>query len=336
MMYYREDKGGQILQEGINEAGGMCSWIAAATSYSTSDEPMIPMYIFYSMFGFQRIGDLMWAAGDMRSRGFLIGGTAGRTTLNGEGLQHQDGQSQIHASFVPNCISYDPTFAYELAVVMRDGLRRMLVEQEDVYYYLTVMNENYAHPAMPDGCEDGILRGAYLLRDAGDAPGPRVQLMGSGAILREVLAAVDLLEPFGVAADVWSATSFNELRRDGLAAERYNLLHPADERHVPYVTRVLGARPAGPAIAATDYMKSFADGIRPFVGGRRFHALGTDGFGRSDYRRKLRDFFEVDRRWVALAALTALADDGLVARERLSEAIATFGIDPAKPDPTRV
>jgi pyruvate dehydrogenase E1 component len=336
LMYYREDKSGQILQEGINEAGAMCSWIAAATSYSTSDEPMIPMFIFYSMFGFQRIGDLMWAAGDMRSRGFLIGGTAGRTTLNGEGLQHQDGQSQLHASFVPNCVSYDPTFAYELAVVMRDGLRRMLVDQEDVYYYLTVMNENYAHPAMPDGCEDGILRGAYLLRDAGDAPGPRVQLMGSGAILREVVAAVDLLEPFGVSADVWSATSFNELRRDGLAAERYNLLHPADERRVPYVSGVLGARPAGPVVAATDYMKSFAEGIRPFVGGRRFHALGTDGFGRSDYRRKLRDFFEVDRRWVALAALTALADDGLVPRERLSEAIATFGIDPAKPDPTRV
>jgi pyruvate dehydrogenase E1 component len=266
----------------------------------------------------------------------LIGGTAGRTTLNGEGLQHQDGQSQIHASFVPNCVSYDPTYAYELAVVMREGLRRMLVDQEDVYYYLTVMNENYAHPAMPDGCEDGILRGAYLIRDAGDAPGPRVQLMGSGAILREVLAAVDLLEPFGVSADVWSATSFNELRRDGLAAERYNLLHPADERRVPYVTGVLGARPPGPVVAATDYMKAFADGIRPFVGERRFHALGTDGFGRSDYRRKLRDFFEVDRRWVALAALTALADDGLVPRERLSEAIATFGIDPAKPDPTRV
>ena len=336
LMYYREDKGGQILQEGINEAGAMCSWIAAATSYSTSDEPMIPMYVFYSMFGFQRIGDLMWAAGDMRSRGFLIGGTSGRTTLNGEGLQHEDGQSQLHASFVPNCVSYDPTFAYELAVIVRDGLRRMVADQEDVYYYITVMNENYAHPALPEGSEAGILRGAYLLRDVGDAPGPRVQLMGSGAILREALAAVELLESYGVSADVWSATSFNELRRDGLAAERHNLLHPADEPRVPYVTAALAARPAGPVVAVTDYMKSFADGIRPFAGGRRFHALGTDGFGRSDYRRTLRDFFEVDRRWIALAALTELAAEGTIARATVAEALAAFEIDPNKPDPTRV
>ena len=336
LMYYREDKGGQILQEGINEAGAMCSWIAAATSYSTSDEPMIPMFVFYSMFGFQRIGDLMWAAGDMRSRGFLIGGTSGRTTLNGEGLQHEDGQSQIHASFVPNCVSYDPTYAYELAVIFRDGLRRMVENQEDVYYYITVMNENYTHPEMPAGVEDGILRGAYLIRDAGAAAGPRVQLMGSGTILREVLEAVPLLAPFGVTADVWSATSFNELRRNGLAAERYNLLHPDGEQAVPYVTSVLDARPPGPIVAATDYMKSFADGIRPFVGNRRFHALGTDGFGRSDYRRKLRDFFEVDRRWTALAALKALADDGAIPRARVAEALAAFGIDPAKPDPATV
>ncbi len=336
LMYYREDKSGQILQEGINEAGAMCSWIAAATSYSTSDEPMIPMYVFYSMFGFQRIGDLMWAAGDMRSRGFLIGGTSGRTTLNGEGLQHEDGQSQLHASFVPNCVSYDPTFAYELAVIVRDGLRRMVADQEDVYYYITVMNENYAHPALPEGSEAGILRGAYLLRDAGDAPGPRVQLMGSGAILREALAAVELLEPYGVSADVWSATSFNELRRDGLAAERHDLLHPADEPRVPYVTAALATRPAGPVVAVTDYMKSFADGIRPFAGGRRFHALGTDGFGRSDYRRTLRDFFEVDRRWIALAALTELAAEGAIPRATVAEALAAFEIDPNKPDPTRV
>jgi pyruvate dehydrogenase E1 component len=337
LMYYREDKSGQILQEGINEAGAVCSWIAAATSYSTSDVPMIPMYIFYSMFGFQRIGDLAWAAGDMRSRGFLIGGTSGRTTLNGEGLQHEDGQSQLHASFVPNCVSYDPTYAYELAAIVRDGLRRMLTEQEDVYYYITVMNENYAHPEMPAVCEAGILRGAYLLRDAGDETSrPRVQLMGSGAILREVEAAVPLLAEFGVDADVWSATSFNELRRDGLAAERYNLLHPLAEPRVAYIAEALAARPPGPVVAATDYMKSFAGGIRPFVDGRRFHALGTDGFGRSDYRRKLRDFFEVDRRYVTLAALTALAADGAFPRERLAEAIATLGIDPAKPDPVTV
>jgi pyruvate dehydrogenase E1 component len=337
LMYYREDKGGQILQEGINEAGAMCSWIAAATSYSTSDEPMIPFYIFYSMFGFQRIGDLAWAAGDMRSRGFLIGGTSGRTTLNGEGLQHEDGQSQLHASFVPNCVSYDPTYAYELAVIVRDGLRRMIVDQEDVYYYITVMNENYVQPEMPPGCENGILRGAYLLRDAGPVTGaPRVQLMGSGSILREALAAVDLLAERGIEADVWSAPSFNELRRDGLGTERHNLLHPADEPRVSYLETALASRPPGPVIAATDYMKSFAGGVRPFVGERRFHALGTDGFGRSDYRRNLRDFFEVDRRWIALAALKALADDGTIERARVADALGAFGIDPAKPDPVTV
>jgi pyruvate dehydrogenase E1 component len=336
LMYYREDKSGQILQEGINEAGAMCSWIAAATSYSTSDEPMIPMYIFYSMFGFQRVGDLTWAAGDMRSRGFLIGGTAGRTTLNGEGLQHEDGHSQLHASFVPNCVSYDPTYAYELAVIVRDGLRRMVADQEDVYYYITVMNENYTHPEMPADCEAGILRGAYLVRDGGAADGPRVQLLGSGTILREVIAAADLLAEYGVNADVWSATSFNELRRDGLAAERWNLLHPLEEPRLPYLAEALGKRRPGPVVAASDYIKAYAGGIRPFVGSRRFHALGTDGFGRSDFRRNLRDFFEVDRRWVALAALKALADDGTLARERVAEALAAFGIDPAKPNPLTV
>jgi len=337
LMYYREDVKGQILQEGINEAGAMCSWIAAATSYSTSDEPMIPLYVFYSMFGFQRIGDLAWAAGDMRSRGFLMGGTSGRTTLNGEGLQHEDGHSQLFAAFIPNCVSYDPTYAYELAVIMRDGMRRMYAEQQDVYYYITIMNENYVHPAMPEGTEEGILRGAYLLRDGGDvvAGKPRVQLMGSGSILREVIAAADLLaEDFGVTADIWSAPSFNELRRDGLAAERWNLLHPADEPRVPYVTQLLAGR-SGPVVAATDYMKSFADQIRPFVP-RRFHALGTDGFGRSDYRRKLRDFFEVDRRWIALAALKALADDGTIPRSVAAGAVAAFGLDPDKPNPVGV
>jgi pyruvate dehydrogenase E1 component len=328
LMYYREDVKGQILQEGINEAGAMCSWIAAATSYSTSDTPMIPVYIFYSMFGFQRIGDLAWAAGDMRSRGFLIGGTAGRTTLNGEGLQHEDGHSQLFAAFIPNCVAYDPAFGYELAVIVRDGLRRMYELQEDVYYYVTVMNENYTHPAMPEGAEAGILRGAYLLRpNALENGAARVQLMGSGTILREVLAAAELLEAdFGVGADVWSATSFTELRRDGLAAERYNMLHPQEPPRVPYVTQMLDGYP-GPLVAATDYMKSFADQI---------HALGTDGFGRSDYRRKLRDFFEVDRRWIALAALKALADDGTLERAIVSRALEKYGIDPAKPDPVKV
>jgi pyruvate dehydrogenase E1 component len=338
LMYYREDVKGQILQEGINEAGAMCSWIAAATSYSTSDVPMIPVFIFYSMFGFQRIGDLAWAAGDMRSRGFLIGGTSGRTTLNGEGLQHEDGHSQLFASFIPNCVSYDPTFSYELAVIMREGMRRMYAEQEDVYYYITVMNENYAHPALPPGAEEGIVRGAYLLRDAaaGATSGaPRVQLMGSGAILREVLAAADLLQSdFGVAADVWSATSYTELRRDGLAAERWNMLHPGDEPRVPYVTSLLAGRP-GPLVAASDYIKTYADQIRPFVD-RRFHALGTDGYGRSDFRRTLRDFFEVDRRWIALAALTALADEGTLPRAALADALVKLQIDPAKPDPVTV
>jgi pyruvate dehydrogenase E1 component len=335
LMYYREDVGGQILQEGINEAGAMCSWIAAATSYSTSDVPMIPVFIFYSMFGFQRIGDLAWAAGDMRSRGFLIGGTSGRTTLNGEGLQHEDGHSQLFAAFIPNCVSYDPTYAYELAVIMREGLRRMYAEQEDVYYYITVMNENYPHPALPEGAEAGILRGAYLLQRGPEDARPRVQLIGSGTILREVLAAAELLEgEFGVTSDVWSATSFNELRRDGLAVERWNLLHPGDEPRVPYVAQLLEGH-AGPVIAASDYLKSFSEGIRPFVG-RRFRALGTDGYGRSDFRRKLRDFFEVDRRWIALAALASLAAEGALDRRVVAGALAAFGIDPAKADPVTV
>ncbi len=337
LMYYREDVAGQILQEGINEAGAMCSWIAGATSYSTSDEPMIPMYIFYSMFGFQRIGDLAWAAGDMRSRGFLFGGTAGRTTLNGEGLQHEDGHSQNFAAFIPNCVSYDPTFGYELAVIVRDGLRRMIAEQQDVYYYITVMNENYVHPAMPEGAEAGIVRGLYLFSAAEAAPKiPRVQLIGSGTILREVIAAAEILQKqYGVAADVWSAPSYNELRRDGLAVQRWNMLHPEDAPRVPYVAEAIDASHPGPIVAASDYVKSHADGIRPFVD-RRFHALGTDGFGRSDHRHKLRAFFEVDRRYVALAALSALAAEGTIERSVVARALAEFGLDPEKPNPVTV
>jgi len=336
-MYYREAKNGQLLQEGINEAGAMCSWIAAATSYSTSNEPMIPFYIFYSMFGFQRIGDLAWAAGDMRSRGFLIGGTSGRTTLNGEGLQHEDGQSQLHASFVPNCVSYDPTYAYEVAVIVQDGLRRMVAEQEDVYYYITVMNENYEHPALPEGAREGILKGMYLLRDAGPATKkPRVQLLGSGSILREVLAGADLLAAdFDVESDVWSVTSFNQLRRDGLDAMRYNMLHPEEPARLSFVQTSLANQPAGPVVASTDYMKAFGDEIRPFVE-RRYRVLGTDGYGRSDYRRKLREFFEVDRHYVAVAALKALADDGIVPASRVREALVKYAIDPNKPNPVTV
>jgi pyruvate dehydrogenase E1 component len=336
LMYYKEDKNGQILEEGINEAGAMSSWIAAATSYSTHGQSMIPFYIFYSMFGFQRVGDLAWAAGDMRARGFLMGGTAGRTTLNGEGLQHEDGHSHILASTIPNCISYDPTFAYELAVIIQDGLRRMYQEQEDVYYYITVMNENYSHPPMPEGVEQGILKGMYLFSENKAKKGqPKVQLVGSGTILREVIAGAELLKEFGVAADIWSATSFNLLRRDGLATDRWNLLHPEAERRSCFVEECLKDRP-GPVIAATDYMKVFADQIRPFVPTQNFTALGTDGFGRSDTRKALRRFFEVDRHYVAVAAMKALADQEAVPQSKVTEAIRKFGIDPDKPDPTTV
>jgi pyruvate dehydrogenase E1 component len=338
LMFYREDKTGQMLQEGINEPGAMSSWIAAATSYSTSDTPMIPFYIYYSMFGFQRVGDLAWAAGDMRARGFLLGGTAGRTTLNGEGLQHEDGHSHLISATVPNCVSYDPTYGYEVAVIVQDGLRRMYGEQQDVYYYITLMNENYQHPAMPEGAEEGILRGLYLLREGpkGKKGAARVQLLGSGTILREVIAGADLLqEDFGVAADVWSAPSFTELRRDGLDVERWNLLHPGSERRQSYVETQLGARPAGPVVAATDYMKSYADQIRAFVP-RRYAVLGTDGFGRSDYRRNLRRFFEVDRHYVTVAALRALADEGTVPAQTVADAIGKYGIDPDKPNPAQV
>jgi pyruvate dehydrogenase E1 component len=332
LMFYREDKSGQMLQEGINEAGAMSSWIAAATSYSTSNVPMIPFYIYYSMFGLQRVGDLAWAAGDMRCRGFLLGGTAGRTTLNGEGLQHEDGHSHLLAATIPNCVAYDPTFAYEVAVIIQDGLRRMFKDQEDVYYYITLMNENYSHPAMPDGTEEGILRGMYLFRDASKKKGPRVQLLGCGTILREVIAASELLEQdFGVAADIWSCPSFNELRRDGLEVERWNLLHPAQAPRKSYVDECLDTR-QGPIIAATDYMRAFADQIRPYVP-RRYVCLGTDGFGRSDYRVALRKFFEVDRHYVAIAALKVLADEGTLPETKVEAAIAKYGIETEKPAP---
>jgi pyruvate dehydrogenase E1 component len=333
LMYYREDKSGQMLQEGINEAGAMSSWIAAATSYSTSDAPMIPLYIYYSMFGLQRVGDLAWAAGDMRSRGFLLGGTAGRTTLNGEGLQHEDGHSHLLAATIPNCVSYDPTFAYEVAVIIQDGLRRMFKDQDDVYYYITLMNENYPHPAMPKGAEEGIRRGMYLFREgAGKKNAPRVQLLGCGTILREVIAAAELLQnDFGIAADVWSCPSFNELRREGLESERWNLLHPASKPRKSYVEECL-ARRDGPVVAATDYMRAFPEQIRPYVP-KRYVCLGTDGFGRSDYRVALRKFFEVNRHYVTLAALKALADEGLLSTSKVEAAIAKYGINAEKPAP---
>ncbi len=338
LSYYKEAKDGQILQEGINESGAICSWIAAGTAYSNHGLATIPFYIFYSMFGLQRVGDLAWAAADARTRGFLLGATSGRTTLMGEGLQHDDGHSHVLSSVIPSCISYDPTYNFELAVIIQDGLRRMYVDQEDIYYYITVLNENYPHPAMPEGAEEGILKGMYLLHPAAtdSDPGLRVQLMGSGAILREVEAAAALLQQdFGIASDVWSATSLTELRRDGLAAERWNLLHPAAEPRVPYVQQRLAAH-AGPLVVATDYMKIVADQIRPFVDGRRFTALGTDGFGRSDTRESLRAFFEVDRHFIVLAALKALADDGRIARSQLQVAIEKYGIHVDKVDPAAV
>jgi len=334
--YYKESADGQLLQEGINEAGAFSSWIAAATSYSVNNRIMVPFYIYYSMFGFQRIGDLAWAAGDMRARGFLLGGTAGRTTLNGEGLQHEDGHSHILSSMIPNCVSYDPTFAHELAVIIQHGMVRMVEKQEDVFYYLTVMNENYAQPGLNTGDEEGIIRGMYKLCSAGTPKDKlRVQLMGSGTILREVLAAQELLQAdWGVASDVWSVTSFSELRRDGLDCERHRLLHPEDNNApVPYVTQQL-AQTQGPIIVSTDYVKLMGDQIRPFIpAGRRLSVLGTDGFGRSDFRAKLREHFEVDRHFVVLAALRALADDGAIKADKVAAAIAKYGINADKPNP---
>ncbi len=327
LMFYREDKHGQILQEGINEPGAMSSWIAAATSYANHGVSMIPFYIYYSMFGFQRIGDLAWAAGDSRARGFLIGGTAGRTTLNGEGLQHEDGHSHVLASTIPNCISYDPTYAYEVAVIVHEGLRRMFAEQEDVFYYLTVMNENYVQPPMPDGAEEGILRGLHLIQSApGEGDAARVQLLGSGTILREVLAGAQLLQDdWGIVADVWSATSFTELHRDGMEADRWSRLHPTQAPRASWVQQCLRGR-EGPVVAATDYIRTYAEQIRPWIGGR-YEVLGTDGFGRSDKRAGLRSFFEVDRRHVAVAALHALMHEGVVTPDAVQQAIDKYEID---------
>jgi pyruvate dehydrogenase E1 component len=337
LAFYREDKQGQVLQEGITEAGAMCDWIAAATSYSIHGQPMIPFYLFYSMFGFQRVGDFAWAAADMRARGFLVGGTAGRTTLNGEGLQHEDGHSQVLASVIPNCRAYDPTFAYEVAVVVQDGLRRLVTEQEDAYYYLTVLNENYAHPAMPEGAAPNIIRGMYLFKAGARATpkAPRVQLLGSGAIFREVIAAADLLRnDWGVEADLWACPSFNELARDGKAVSRENLLHPTAPAKRSHVEQCLAEAP-GPVVAATDYIRAFPEQIRPWVH-RRYVTLGTDGFGRSDTREKLRRFFEVDRHHVAIAALKSLADDGALPAAQVEEAIRKYRLDPEKPPPWTV
>jgi len=335
ILYYKEAETGQILEEGINEAGAFAAWLAAATSYSVSDFPMVPFYIFYSMFGFQRIGDLAWAAGDSQARGFLIGATAGRTTLNGEGLQHQDGHSHLIAATIPNCLSYDPAYAYELAVIIQDGMRRMFEEGENCFYYITTMNENYVHPDMPDGVEKGIVRGIYRLRSSQQASGPVVQLMGAGAILREVEAAADLLlSEFGVAADVWSLTSVNELAREGNDVVRWNRLHPGETEKVPYLTQQLSGK-KGPFVAATDYQKAHTDQLREFVPGS-FVVLGTDGFGRSDTRQQLRQHFEVSREHIALAALRALADQGELELAVVEQALSTLGINASKPNPMRV
>jgi len=339
LMFYKESKTGQVLQEGINEAGSMADWIAAATAYSVHNVQMIPFYICYSMFGLQRVMDLVWAAGDQRCRGFLIGGTAGRTTLNGEGLQHEDGHSHILANLVPNCVSYDPTFQYEVAVIAQDGLRRMYQEQEDIFYYLTVMNENYEHPEMPQGAEQDILKGMYLFRKGEAASGkkaaPRVQLLGSGTIFREVIAAAELLkQDWGVDADLWGCPSMNELSRNGNDVQRWNLLNPADKPKLSHVEQCL-ADTRGPVVAATDYVRLYSEQIRPFIN-RRYVTLGTDGFGRSDTREQLRHFFEVNRYWVTLAALKALADDGEIDRSKVAEAILKYGIDTNKPNPMSV
>ena len=335
IMYYREDQDGQVMEEGINEGGAFAAWLAAATSYSNNGVTLIPFYIYYSMFGFQRVGDLCWAAGDLQARGFLLGGTAGRTTLNGEGLQHQDGHSHILASTVPNCVSYDPTYAYELAVIIHHGLQVMYVDQRACYFYITVMNENYVHPPMPDGCSEGIVKGMYQLKKNSKRNSKKiVQLLGSGTILREIQEAAVLLEEFGVAADIWSVTSFNELNREGVATARWNILHPEETPRLSYVEECLGPT-KGPVIAATDYMKSYADQIREYVG-RRYTVLGTDGFGRSDTRERLRHFFEVDRHFIAVAALSSLAQENVIDVSVVKDAIDKFGIDPEKPDPSRV
>ena len=334
VMYYKEDAKGQILEEGINEAGAFCSWIAAATSYSTNNRIMVPFYIYYSMFGFQRIGDLIWAAADMRAKGFLIGGTAGRTTLNGEGLQHEDGHSHILAATIPNCVSYDPTFAHEVAVIMHRGLKRMVEQQENVFYYITLLNENYPMPGLKAGTEEQILKGMYLLEEADATKPVTVNLLGSGTILRESQVAKMLLEEdWGVGAHVWSCPSFNELTREGQDVDRWNLLHPLETPRVPFVAQQLGSS-TGPVVASTDYMKAYAEQIRPFVPkGRNYKVLGTDGFGRSDFRSKLREHFEVNRHYIVVAALKALSEDGVLPATKVAEAIAKYGINADKINP---
>ncbi len=335
VMYYREAVDGQVLQEGINEAGGMSSWIAAATSYATNNRIMVPFFVYYSMFGFQRIGDLAWAAGDMQARGFLLGGTSGRTTLNGEGLQHEDGHSHILAGTIPNCVSYDPTFAHEVGVILHHGLKRMVEQQDNVYYYITLLNENYPMPGLSAGTEAQIIKGMYLLQDAKPTQAqPVVNLLGSGTILRESMAAKKLLEAdWGVAARVWSCPSFNELARDGQDAERWNLLHPTATPRQSFVSQQLSGH-AGPVIASTDYIKVYAEQIRAYLPkGRTFKVLGTDGYGRSDFRGKLREHFEVNRHYVVVAALKTLADEGTVPATRVAEAIAKYGLNTEKINP---
>jgi pyruvate dehydrogenase E1 component len=334
LMSYREDKKGQMLEEGINEAGSLCSWMAAGTAYSNHGINMVPFYIFYSMFGFQRVGDFIWASGDIQVRGFLLGATAGRTTLAGEGLQHQDGHSQLVATTVPNCVAYDPAFAYELAVIIQDGMRRMYAEQQNIFYYITLMNENYVQPPLPAGAEAGILAGGYLLQSGGRGK-VRATLLGSGTILRECLAAAKILEnDYGIPADVLSITSFSELRREALECERSNLLHPSESARVPYVRQLL-QKHEGPVVAATDYVRTVPDQIRQWVPAR-YVTLGTDGFGRSDSRAALRRHFEVDRNYIAVAALKALADDGQVDQVTVTRAITALGVDPDKPVPWKV
>jgi pyruvate dehydrogenase E1 component len=367
LMYYREDTTGQVLQEGITEAGAFASWMACATSYSTNNLQLLPFYIYYSMFGFQRVGDAAWQAADMRARGFLLGGTAGRTTLNGEGLQHEDGHSHLLSGAIPNCRSYDPTFAGEVAVILQHGMQRMIEEQVDEYYYLTLMNENYSHPALPEGAADGVIKGMYLLqtnhpdgtspatgatspasgggRSGAAASGggkakksslPHVQLLGSGTILREAIAAAELLDKdFGVTADVWSCPSFTELRRDGYDVERWNRLHPEDTPRTAYITQCIESRPAGPVIAATDYVRNFTDQVRAFIP-RTYTVLGTDGFGRSDTRANLRRHFEVDRYYIAHAAIDALAKDGKMTAKDAARAIKLYKLDQEKPNPLGV
>ena len=338
LSYYKEAKDGQILQEGINESGAISTWIAAGTAYSNHDVPTIPFYIFYSMFGLQRVGDLAWAAADARTKGFLLGATSGRTTLMGEGLQHDDGHSHVLSSVIPSCVSYDPAYAYELAVIIQNGMQRMFVDQEDIYYYITLLNEGYPQPAMPEGVEDGILKGAYLFKSYDNAPesSPRVQLMSSGAIMRETLAAAELLSnDFGVNCDIWSATSLNELRREAMKVERWNMLHPEDEPKKPYVQQMIEPY-KGPLVVATDYMKIVGDQIKPYVSDRKFISLGTDGFGRSDTREALREFFEVNRHFIVVAALKLLADEGTISRSEVNRALQLYEINVDKPAPDSI